>query len=71
MVGEKATTDITVAKDAKGFPQLERTAKESGDVAKATRNEIERRTGKSILSKENYLHLADKKKKRQIEDKSQ
>ncbi len=71
MVGEKATTDITIAKDAKGFPQLKHTAKEGGDVAKTTRDEIERRTGKSILSRENYVHLTDKKKKKQIEDKSQ
>ena len=28
MVGEKATTDITVAKDAKGLPELKVTAKE-------------------------------------------
>src|SRR3989344_3357160 len=61
MVGEKATTDITVAKDAKEFHQLERTAKEGGDVAKATRNEIEQKIGKSVVSSENYLHLTEKK----------
>ena len=29
MVGEKATTDITIAKDAKGLPQLTHTAKKA------------------------------------------
>jgi hypothetical protein len=64
MVGEKSTTDITVAKDSKGFSELKLTAKEGGDVAKSTRKEIEQRIGKSILSNENYLHLAEKKKKK-------
>jgi len=61
MVGEKATTDITVAKDARGFPQLKRTAKEGGDVAKNTRKELEQKIGKSVVSSENYLHLTEKK----------
>ena len=63
MVGEKATTDITIAKDTQGFPKLKQTAKEGGEVAKNTRKELEQKIGKSLLSKENYLHLAKKKKK--------
>ncbi len=62
MVGEKATTDITIAKDAKGFPQLKHTAKEGGDIAQNTRKELEQKIGKSVVSNENYLHLAEKKK---------
>ncbi len=62
MVGEKATTDITVAKDAKGFPKLKETAKEGGDIAKNTRKEIEQKTGKPIVTKENYLHLNEEKR---------
>ncbi len=67
MVGEKATTDITIAKEAKGFPQLKHTAKEGGDIAKNTRKELEQKIGKSIVSNENYLDLAEKKKL--VEDK--
>ena len=63
MVGEKATTDITLAKDVKGFSELKHTAKEGGDIAKNTRKELEKKTGKSIASSENYLHLNDKKRK--------
>ena len=63
MIGEKATTDITAAKDAKGLPELKHTAKEGGDIAKNTRNELEQKIGKSLISKENYLHLEGKKKK--------
>ena len=70
MVGEKATTDITIAKDAKGFPKLKQTAKEGGNIAKNTRKELEQKIGKSIISKENYLHL-EKKKKKEIESKKE
>ncbi len=69
MVGEKATTDISIAKDAKGFPQLKNTAKEGGDIAKNTRKELEQKIGKSVVSNENYLHLAGNKKKQKIESK--
>ena len=68
MFGEKATTDITIAKDAKGFPQLKHTAKEGGDIAKNARKELEQKIGKSVVSDENYLYLSQKKKK-QIEEK--
>ena len=63
MVGEKATTDITIAKDAQGLPELKHTAKEGGDIAKNTRKELEQKIGKSIISKENYVHLVEKKRK--------
>ncbi|MEK6969293.1 MAG: Bro-N domain-containing protein [Nanoarchaeota archaeon] len=66
MVGEKATTDITIAKDAKGFPELKHTAREGGDIAKNTRKELEQKIGKSIVSQENYLHLTAEKKKKLI-----
>ncbi len=68
MFGEKATTDITIARDAKGFPQLKHSAKEGGDIAKNARKELEQKIGKSVISNENYLQLTQKKK--QIEEKS-
>lgn len=63
MIGEKATTDITVSKDSREFPELKHSAKEGGNIAKNTRKEIEQKTGKSLVSKENYLYLEKKKKK--------
>jgi len=62
MVGEKATTDITISKDSKGRNQCKHSAIEGGTIAKNTRKEIEQKTGKSIISKDNYLHLSNKKK---------
>ncbi len=63
MFGEKATTDITIAKDAKWFPQLKHSAKEGGDIARNARKELEQKIGKSVVSNENYLQLTEKKKK--------
>jgi hypothetical protein len=62
MVGEKATTDITIAKDSKGFGELKDSAKEGGSIAHNTRKELEEKTGKTIVSKDNYLDLSKKKK---------
>ncbi|MBU0758252.1 MAG: Bro-N domain-containing protein [Nanoarchaeota archaeon] len=66
MVGENATTDITIAKDAKGFEECKETAKQGGEIASNTKKELEKKTGKSVLSKENYLHLTERKKHRQL-----
>lgn len=64
MVGEKATTDITKTKDSKGFDECKESAKEGGDVAGTTRKDIEKRLGKSVVSKHNFKELQiDKKSK--------
>lgn len=67
MVGEKATADITVAKDSKGLKECKESAKDGGTIANNTRRDIEQKTGKSIVSKENYLNLS--KNKKQIDKK--
>jgi NAD-dependent DNA ligase len=61
MVGEKSTTDITDAKDSQGFNECKDSAVEGGTIAKHTREEIEEKTGKKIVSKENYVGLTGKK----------
>jgi len=62
MVGEKATTDITAAKDSQGLDECTTSAQEGGRIAHNTRKELEQKTGKSILSKDNFLGLTEKKK---------
>jgi len=64
MVGEKATTDITKVKNSKGIKQCKDSAKSGGNIAKNTRKELEKKIGKSIISKENYLKLNEKKQKK-------
>ncbi len=61
MVGEKATTDITVAKDSQGLHECKDSAVEGGIIAGNTRKELEQKIGKPLLSSENYLHLSKKK----------
>ncbi len=63
MVGEKATTDITIARDSKGFGELKQSARRGGQIAENTKKELEQEIGKPIVSKENYLYLTEKKKK--------
>ena len=62
MIGEKATTDITITKDDNGFQECKTSAKEGGIIANNTRKDIEEKIGRSLVSDKNYLYL-DKKKK--------
>jgi len=66
MLGEATTTEITTTRDSKGLPELSQDAKEGGAVAGRTRRDIERKTGKSILLRDNFKNkklLKDKIKK--------
>ncbi|HLC86367.1 MAG TPA: BRO family protein [Candidatus Nanoarchaeia archaeon] len=62
MVGEKATADISRARDAQGFEENKSSAKRGGQIANNARNELEQETGKSIISKDNLLGISKKKK---------
>ncbi len=55
MIGEKATTDITRETDSQGIEQCKDSANKGGNIAKRTREDIEKHTGKSIISKGNFL----------------
>ena len=63
MIGEKATTDITSVKNSQGLEECKESAKEGGQIASNTRKELEQKTKKSLVSKSNFLHLTDPKKK--------
>lgn len=56
MLGEASTTEITRNKDAKEFPELKEAAHEGGEVAGNARKELERKSGRNIVSKQNYLN---------------
>lgn len=47
------------------MPELKDDAKDGGGVAGRTRKDIERLTGKKIVSKENYLGLSKTRKIKQ------
>ncbi len=62
MLGEAATTEITRNKDAQGFHESKDAAHEGGDVAGKARKDLESRTGKRVVSKQNYLQAPQDKK---------
>ena len=64
MLGEASTTEIVKTQNPKGFIQNHKAAKQGGAVAGNARRELESRTGKKVVSKENYL--SEGKKTKQI-----
>jgi len=55
MLGEAATTEITRVDDAKGFQESRHSARKGGEVAGKARKDLEQKTGKRVVSRENYL----------------
>ena len=63
MLGEAATTEITRVDDAQGFDQNKRAAQKGGEVAGTARKDLEQKTGKRVVSSENYLTTSQNSKK--------
>lgn len=63
MLGEAATTEITRTKDAQGFPESKTAAKEGGTVAGNARRELEKKSGRKVVSRENYLDAPESVKR--------
>ncbi len=64
MLGEASTTAIVRTQNPKGFTENKKVAKQGGDVAGNARKELEKKTGKSIISSENFNQLGEKKRKK-------
>ena len=62
MLGEASTTEIVKTQNPKGFIQNQKAAKHGGAVAGNARKELESRTGKKVVSTDNYLPEAKKNK---------
>ncbi|TRZ80817.1 phage antirepressor protein [bacterium] len=62
MLGEAATTEITRSRNAMGFRENKQTAQEGGSVAGKARKDLERKSGKPVSSRENYLEKSQDKK---------
>jgi hypothetical protein len=62
MLGEASTAEITRNRDAVGFKENERTAKQGGKVAGKARKDLEKKSGKKVSSKGNYLKRPQDKK---------
>jgi hypothetical protein len=64
MLGEASTTEIARSRDTRGFPENRRAAREGGSVAGHARKELEKKTGRKVVTSENYLALAPAAPKR-------
>lgn len=63
MLGEAATTEITRTQDAQGFPANKNAANAGGTVAGNARRELEKKSGRKVVTRENYLGLTQSVKK--------
>ncbi|MDP2208425.1 MAG: Bro-N domain-containing protein [Bacteroidota bacterium] len=61
MLGEAATTEIARNKDAQGFPENEQAAVEGGTVAGNARKELEKKSGRQVVTSQNYKLFSEKK----------
>jgi hypothetical protein len=55
MLGEASTTEIAKNKNAQGFVENKKAAKAGGKIAGDARKQLEIKSGKKVVSKENYL----------------
>jgi len=55
MLGEASTTEIVKTKNPKGFIENKKAARQGGNVAGNARKELEKKTGKEVVTRENYL----------------
>jgi hypothetical protein len=63
MLGEAATTEITRTRDAQGFAPNQQAAHGGGTVAGNARRELEKKAGRRVSTRENYLALTQTGKK--------
>ena len=63
MLGEAATTEIARNLDAQGFPENKQAAHDGGTVAGNARKELETKSGRKVVTRENFLGLTQSEKK--------
>ncbi len=63
MLGERATTEIHRTEDSRGVPKLKYDAKAGGNIAGNARKDLEKKLGKSIVTKDNYLAISKTSKR--------
>jgi DNA-damage-inducible protein D len=69
MLGEASTKEIVVNTNPLGFIENKRVAKAGGKIAGDARKQLEIKSGKKVVSKENYLPESRKKKINKKDDK--
>lgn len=66
MLGEATTTELIRTRDAHGMKENKVAAHDGGLVAGNARRDIERRTGKSVISSQNYIDTPEKEIRKQL-----
>jgi DNA-damage-inducible protein D len=64
MLGEAATTEIARNKDTRGFPENKAAAKEGGSVAGRARKDLEKKSGRKVVTNQNYKSLTEKQNRK-------
>lgn len=62
MLGEASTTEIAINKDAQGFEENKKAAQVGGKIAGDARKQLELKSGRKVVSKENFLPKLEKTK---------
>ncbi len=62
MLGERATTEIHRTEDSRGVAKLRNDAKAGGDIAGGARKKLEKRLGRSVITKKNFIEGPESKK---------
>lgn len=63
MLGERATTEIHRTEDSKGVAKLASDAKAGGAIAGGARKKLEKRLGRSVVTKKNFLKGGEREKR--------
>ena len=63
MLGEAATTEITKNNNAQGFSKNKKAAQKGGSVAGKARKDLEKKSGKQVSTKDNFLQIPESKKR--------
>ncbi len=67
MLGEASTTEIAKNKNAKGFIENHKAAKAGGSVAGKARKDLEKKSGKKIVSNQNFKQLLENQNPNSLE----
>jgi hypothetical protein len=62
VLGEASTKEISINKNTQGLIENKKAAIEGGNIAGNARKELERKSGKKVISRENYKQLTQKQK---------
>ena len=68
MLGEESTAEIERVKDPDSFTEHKKASKEGGNVAKKARLDLESKTKRPVISKENYLDEPEKEKRKRLSE---